>query len=51
MEKSETGRYLCVICGYIYDPEENDGVAFEDLDEYWRCPKCKRGKQSFNKVK
>ena len=28
-------KYVCNVCGYIYDPEENNGVAFEDLpDDY-----------------
>ena len=22
---------ICSICGYVYDPAEHDGVAFEDL--------------------
>ena len=31
-------KYVCDVCGYVYDPEENGGVAFEDLpDDYvWR---------------
>ena len=24
-------KYECVICGYIYDPAENGGVAFEEI--------------------
>ena len=26
-----SGKYVCSICGYVYDPAEHDGVAFEDL--------------------
>ena len=26
-------KYVCDVCGYVYDPEENDGVAFEDLPD------------------
>ena len=29
--KKASGMYVCSICGYVYDPAEHDGVAFEDL--------------------
>lgn len=52
------GRYLCVACGYIYDPERGEpgrGIAprtaFLDLPETYICPVCgayaKVGKQAF----
>ena len=40
-------KYLCVPCGYIYDPETGDpdggippGTAFEDIPDDWVCPVC-----------
>ena len=45
-----SGKYVCSICGYVYDPAEHDGVAFEDLPDDWCCPRCKRGKDKFNKA-
>ncbi|MBQ3356136.1 MAG: MBL fold metallo-hydrolase [Oscillospiraceae bacterium] len=45
-----TGKYVCSICGYVYDPAEHDGVAFEDLPDDWRCPRCKQPKEKFNKA-
>ena len=45
-----TGRYICSICGYVYDPAEHDGVAFEDLPEDWKCPRCRQPKEKFNKA-
>ena len=45
-----TGKYICSICGYVYDPAEHDGVAFEELPEDWKCPRCKHGKENFNKA-
>ena len=45
-----TGKAVCSVCGYVYDPAEHDGVAFEDLPEDWRCPRCKQGKDKFNKA-
>ena len=49
--KSEaTGKYVCSICGYVYDPTEHDGVAFEDLPDDWKCPRCKQPKEKFNKA-
>lgn len=45
-----TGKYVCSICGYVYDPAEHDGIAFEDLPADWRCPRCRQGKEKFNKA-
>ena len=45
-----TGIYVCSICGYVYDPSEHDGVAFEDLPDDWRCPRCKQPKEKFNRA-
>ena len=48
--KKASGKYVCSVCGYVYDPEEHDGVAFEDLPDDWKCPRCKQGKEKFNKA-
>ncbi len=45
-----TGKYVCSVCGYVYDPAEHDGVAFEDLPDDWKCPRCKQSKEKFNKA-
>ncbi len=45
-----TGRYVCSVCGYVYDPAEHDGVAFEDLPEDWRCPRCRQPREKFNRA-
>ena len=49
-EQKGSGKYICSICGYVYDPAEHDGVAFEDLPEDWKCPRCKQPKSKFNKA-
>ena len=50
-EKQEaSGKYVCSICGYVYDPAEHDGMAFEDLPDDWRCPRCKQTKEKFSKA-
>ena len=48
-------KYVCEVCGYIYDPAEGDpdgnvpaGTAFESLPEDWVCPMCGAGKDSFS---
>jgi rubredoxin len=45
--KTKSGKYVCSICGYVYDPKET-GVSFEDLPDDWRCPRCKQPKSKFN---
>ncbi len=47
--KSEaSGKYVCSVCGYVYDPSEHDDISFEDLPDDWTCPRCKKGKDKFN---
>jgi rubredoxin len=48
-------KYVCDVCGYIYDPEKGDpdsgvqpGTAFADVGEDWVCPTCGVGKDSFS---
>ena len=47
-------KWLCIPCGYIYDPAEGDpdggiapGTAFEDIPDDWVCPVCGVGKEDF----
>lgn len=47
-KKQENDKYVCSVCGYVYDPAEHDGVKFEDLPDDWKCPRCKQGKEKFN---
>ncbi len=55
--KTATGKYVCSICGYVYDPAVGDpdhgipaGTPFEELPDGWHCPRCKKGKDKFNKA-
>ena len=48
-------KYVCDVCGYIYDPAVGDpdngieaGTAFEALPEDWVCPLCGVGKEDFS---
>jgi flavin reductase (DIM6/NTAB) family NADH-FMN oxidoreductase RutF/rubredoxin len=56
-EPKTAGKYICKICGYVYDPESGDpdngiaaGTPFEDLPEDWVCPICSAPKTEFEKV-
>ena len=47
-------KYVCVICGYVYDPEAGDpdsgisaGMAFTDIPDDWMCPDCGAPKGAF----
>lgn len=50
-------KWVCTVCGYIYDEEKGDveagiepGTKFEDIPEDWVCPVCGVGKDSFEKM-
>lgn len=43
-------NYICDVCGWTYDPSENDNIPFEELAEDWVCPVCGVGKENFSKV-
>ena len=57
---SETAAYkkwLCVVCGWIYDEETGDpdsglapGTRWDDVPESWVCPDCGAGKEDFEMV-
>ncbi len=42
-------QWVCGVCGYIYDPDLHDGVAFEDVPDDWTCPGCGFGKRMFRR--
>ena len=53
--RTRTGKYVCSVCGYVYDPELGDetqgiapGTPFEELPEDWHCPRCRQGRDRFN---
>jgi rubredoxin len=49
-------KYVCTICGYVYDPEQGDpdngvepGTKWEDVPDDWECPVCGASKDDFEK--
>ena len=40
------GKWVCQICGYVYD-EEKEGVPFSELPDTWVCPLCGADKGAF----
>ena len=44
-EKAEEEKWVCGICGYVYDGE----TPFEELGEDFKCPICKQPKEVFVK--
>ena len=36
-QRKASGKYICSVCGYVYDPAEHDGVAFEDQPDDWKA--------------
>lgn len=54
MNQSGYSRWLCIVCGFIYDealglPEEGipPGTRWADVPADWRCPECGVGKADF----
>ncbi len=48
-------KYVCDICGYVYDPDAGDpenqiapGTTFKDVPDDWACPVCGAGKDKFS---
>ncbi|MBE9531066.1 MAG: rubredoxin [Proteobacteria bacterium] len=49
-------KYVCTVCGYVYDPEQGDpdngvnpGTKWEDVSNDWECPVCGASKDDFEK--
>ncbi|MFZ0483950.1 MAG: rubredoxin [Desulfobacterales bacterium] len=49
-------KYVCTVCGYVYDPEQGDpdngvepGTKWEDVPSDWECPVCGASKDDFEK--
>lgn len=47
-------RYMCLLCGYIYDEEKgwpDDGIEagtkWDQVPEDWLCPECGASKSDF----
>ena len=50
-------KYVCDVCGYIYDEEIGDpdngveaGTKWEDVPEDFECPLCGVGKDQFSEA-
>lgn len=55
--KTDGGKWVCALCGYIYDPAEGDpahgvapGTPWEQVPSTWSCPLCGVDKDMFKKV-
>lgn len=58
LRKENSMKYVCKVCGYVYDPAVGDpdgniaaGTEFKDLPEDWVCPTCGAPKSSFEPMK
>lgn len=48
-------KYVCNVCGYVYDPQTGDpdnnvpaGTVWEKVPAEWLCPACGVGKDQFS---
>ena len=58
MSEEPFRRYVCRVCGYIYDEALGDpdgglppGTRFEDIPDDWECPDCGVSKSDFEPLK
>jgi rubredoxin len=54
-KESDMEKYVCNLCGYVYDPAVGDpdggikpGTPFKDIPDDWVCPLCGAGKADFS---
>lgn len=54
-EMKKMDKYVCKVCGYVYDPKKGDlnngikpGTKFENLPDDWVCPVCGAPKDQFD---
>jgi rubredoxin len=47
-------KYVCMVCGFVYDPQEGDpgagippGTVFTSVPGSWHCPVCGSPKEKF----
>ncbi|MBU1319467.1 MAG: rubredoxin [candidate division Zixibacteria bacterium] len=57
VDHSSARKHICMVCGWIYDPEEGfpengiePGTPFEDLPEAFFCPVCAATKEHFSPI-
>lgn len=48
-EREDFGLWRCAACRWLYKEKEQK-IKFSDLPEDWKCPLCKVGKESFEKI-
>jgi len=53
----EYKKYMCLICGYVYDEELgipkggiSAGTRWEEIPLSWRCPDCGAGREEFEMI-
>lgn len=51
---SDYRKYVCTVCGHIYDEAEGDaesglapGTRWEDVPDSWTCPECDAPKDAY----
>ncbi len=50
-------KYVCVLCGFIYDEEKGwpedgiePGTRWTDIPDSWSCPECGVSKGDFDMI-
>lgn len=48
-EREDYNLWRCAVCKWLYKEKEHS-TKFEELPVDWKCPVCKTGKDSFEKI-
>ena len=50
-------RYMCLLCGFVYDEEQGwpddhiaPGTRWEEIPADWMCPDCRAMKEDFEMI-
>ncbi|MCX7125251.1 MAG: rubredoxin [Gammaproteobacteria bacterium] len=50
-------KYICLLCGFIYDEEEGwpqdglePGTRWDEIADDWMCPECGAMKEDFQMI-
>jgi rubredoxin len=50
IKENSMETWECTVCGYVYDPAENNRVPFKNLPGEYTCPECGAALDMFSEL-